>query len=227
MKDQKNNQNIKARKLQEQGVKIFDIDKLEIRGNLKCGKNVEIETNVIIEGNVYIENSVKIGSNTIIIDSKIGENSRINHYSLIKGSKVGKNCIIGPYSRLRTGSEIGKNSQIGNFVEIKNSIIGPNARISHMAFIGDATLGTNVTIGAGTITCNHDGIGINKTIIESNSFIGSNVNLVAPVRISANATIGSGSTITENAPRGKLTLARSKQLTIKDWQGPKTKRKNI
>ena len=215
MKDQKNNQNIKAKKLQEQGVKILDIDKLEIRGNLKCGKNVEIETNVIIQGDVYIGNSVKIGSNAIIIDSKIGENSSINHYSLIKQSKVGSNCIIGPYGRLRAGSEIGNNSQIGNFVEIKNSIIKDETSISHLSYIGDSTIGKNVNIGAGTITCNYDGKKKNKTIIKDNVFVGSNTSLVAPLIIGSNSTIGAGSVITKNVPSNSLAIERTEQKNLK------------
>jgi len=224
MGDLKEIQKRKARKLLKSGVEILDLDKIEIRGKLRCGKNVEIGTNVIIEGDVVLGSSVKVESNTIIISSNVGDKTKIKSFSSIKKSFVGKDCIIGPYARLRTGSKIGNFSQIGSFVEIKNSIIGSNCRINHMAFLGDAKLGRDITIGAGTITCNHDGVGACKTIIESGSYIGSNVNLVAPVKVSANSTIGSGSTITTNVPKGKLTIARARQTTISNWKGPKSKK---
>ena len=206
----------KAKKLQENGVNILDIEKLEIRGNLECGKGVFIETNVIIEGNVYLGDYVTIRSNTIVIDSSIENHTEVKSNSLIKNSIISENCVIGPYSRLRSGTKIANNSQIGTFVEIKKSTIGSGCKINHMAFIGDAILGNDVIVGAGTITCNHDGHYSQQTIIHSGSYIGSNVNLIAPVIIEENAIIGAGSTITQNAPKNKLTLSRSKQVTVED-----------
>ena len=213
----------KAKKLQENGVNILDIEKLEIRGNLECGKDVFIETNVIIEGNVYLGDYVTIRSNTIIIDSSINNHTEIKSNSLIRNSIISENCVIGPYSRLRSGTKIANNSQIGTFVEIKKSTIGSGCKINHMAFIGDAILGDDVIIGAGTITCNHDGNDTQQTIIHSGSYIGSNVNLIAPIVIEENAIIGAGSTITENAPKNKLTLSRSKQVTIGNRDKTKSK----
>ena len=213
----------KAKKLRDNGVNILDIEKLEIRGNLECGKDVFIETNVIIEGNVYLGDYVTIRSNTIIIDSSINNHTEIKSNSLIKNSIISENCVIGPYSRLRSGTKIANNSQIGTFVEIKKSTIGSGCKINHMAFIGDAILGDDVIIGAGTITCNHDGNDTQQTIIHSGSYIGSNVNLIAPIVIEENAIIGAGSTITENAPKNKLTLSRSKQVTIGNRDKTKSK----
>lgn len=213
----------KAKKLRDNGVNILDIEKLEIRGNLECGKDVFIETNVIIEGNVYLGDYVTIRSNTIIIDSSINNHTEIKSNSLIRNSIISENCVIGPYSRLRSGTKIANNSQIGTFVEIKKSTIGSGCKINHMAFIGDAILGDDVIIGAGTITCNHDGNDTQQTIIHSGSYIGSNVNLIAPIVIEENAIIGAGSTITENAPKNKLTLSRSKQVTIENRDKTKSK----
>jgi bifunctional UDP-N-acetylglucosamine pyrophosphorylase/glucosamine-1-phosphate N-acetyltransferase len=213
----------KAKKLQENGVNILDIEKLEIRGNLECGKDISIETNVIIEGDVYLGDYVTIRSNTMIIDSSINNHTEVKSNSLIRNSIISENCVIGPYSRLRSGTKIANNSQIGTFVEIKKSTIGSGCKINHMAFIGDAILGDDVIIGAGTITCNHDGNDTQQTIIHSGSYIGSNVNLIAPIVIEENAIIGAGSTITENAPKNKLTLSRSKQVTIGNRDKTKSK----
>ena len=212
----------KAKKLQKNGVTILDIEKLEIRGNLECGKEVFIETNVIIEGDVFLGDYVTIRSNTIVIDSSIGNHTEVKSNSLIRNSIISENCIIGPYSRIRSGTKIASNSQIGTFVEIKESTIGSGCKINHMAFIGDAILGDNVIIGAGTITCNHDGHESQQTIIHSGSYVGSNVNLIAPIIIEENAIIGAGSTITKTAPKNKVTLSRSKQVTInRDKTKPK------
>tara|TARA_B110000263_G_scaffold242993_1_gene249179 strand:- start:209 stop:856 length:648 start_codon:yes stop_codon:yes gene_type:complete len=212
---------IKIKKLQLEGVNFIDSDKVEIRGNLICDQGVEIDTNIIIEGEVNLGKSVKLGPNTIIRNSSIGSFSEIKAFSSLNNCKVGDYCMVGPYARLRTATSLDNKCQIGNFVEIKNSSIGKNCRINHMAFVGDATLEDDVTIGAGTITCNHNGLEINKTLIESGAYIGSNVNLVAPVKVAKNATIGSGSTITKDVAEDKLTLARSEQITVEGWKGPK------
>lgn len=206
-----------------QGVRIRDPNKVYIRGALVCGSDVEIETNVIIEGHVVLGDAVRIEAHSIIRNSQIGEHTRIHPFSLVEHSTIGSKSFVGPYGRIRPGSVIGDGVQIGNYVEIKNSRVGDGCRINHHSFIGDAVLAEQVTVGAGTITCNHDGIGINQTIIECGAYIGSGCNLVAPLRIGEGATIGAGSTITRDVPAAKLTLARTRQITIKNWQRPKAR----
>jgi NDP-sugar pyrophosphorylase family protein len=204
-----------------QGVRIRDPHTIYIRGELACGANVEIEVNVILEGRVVLGDGVKIGANSLLRDSTIGARTRVNPFSIIEDSKVGRNSFVGPYGRIRPGSSIGDEVQIGNYVEIKSSQIGARSRINHHSFIGDAVVGEQVTIGAGTITCNHDGVGTNQTIIEGGVYIGSGCYLIAPVRIGEGATVGAGSTISRDVPARKLTLARSPQTTVEDWQGPR------
>ncbi|MDP9223533.1 MAG: hypothetical protein M3P18_06695 [Actinomycetota bacterium] len=203
------------------GVRVRDPHQCWIRGELVCGSDVEIEPNVIFEGRVVLGSGVKIGANCIIKESEIGANTLINPFSLIEGATVGMSGIVGPYGRIRPGSVIADAVQIGNYVEIKNSEIGSRSRINHHAFIGDATVGEDVTVGAGTITCNHDGVRINRTVIERGAYVGSGCNLVAPLRVGERATIGAGSTITEDVPGMKLTLARPRQMIIERWRGPR------
>lgn len=216
----------RAIRAMRQGVRIRDPNRVYIRGDLVCGSDVEIEINVILEGPVLLGNGVKIGANSIVRSSRIGEHTRINPFSLVEHSSIGSDSFVGPYGRIRPGSVIGDGVQIGNYVEIKNSQVGAGSRINHHAFIGDAVLAGQVTIGAGTITCNHDGTGINQTIIERGAYVGSGCNLVAPLRIGEGAIVGAGSTITRDVPAAKLTLARSPQTTIENWHGPKTRRDN-
>ena len=206
------------------GVKVNNPELLHIRGIISCGKNVKIDLNVIIEGKVRLEDNVSIGANSILRDCTIGKGTVINPFSLIEGSVIGENCFIGPYGRIRPGVSIEDCVQIGNFVEIKNSNIASKCRINHLSFVGDADLAEQVTIGAGTITCNHDGVGINRTIIEQGAYVGSGCNLVAPLKINTNATIASGSTITEEAAADTLTIARSRQVKIENWKGPKLRK---
>jgi bifunctional UDP-N-acetylglucosamine pyrophosphorylase / glucosamine-1-phosphate N-acetyltransferase len=214
----------KAYKLMDAGVTVHDPKRLDIRGILTCGKNVEIDINVIIEGKVVLEDGAYIGASCILKNCKIGKNSRINPFSLIEESTVGENSFVGPYGRLRPGSLVSDNVQVGNFVEIKNAKIASKCRINHLSFVGDADLAEGVTIGAGTITCNHDGAGINRTTIEKNAYIGSGCNLVAPLKVNVNATIASGSTITKEVVADILTIARSRQVVVKNWKGPKSRR---
>jgi bifunctional UDP-N-acetylglucosamine pyrophosphorylase/glucosamine-1-phosphate N-acetyltransferase len=211
--------------LEHEGVRFLNKESTEIRGTLQCGKNVVIDSNVIFSGDVVLGDSVSVECNSVISNSVIRSGTIIKNNSTIKGSIVDENCTIGPYCRIRTGTKIDKQSQIGNFVEIKKSNIGMRCRINHMAFLGDAVLEDGVTIGAGVITCNNDGRNTHQTYIESNAFVGSNVNLVAPLRILKNSTIASGSTITEEVPENSLTIARSRQVSIGDWQGPKKQKK--
>ena len=208
-----------------QGVRIHDPARVYIRGSLECGSGVSIDSNVIIEGNVFLGNNVKIGANSILRTSRIGDGTQINPFSLVEQSSVGAASFVGPYARIRPGSVIGDNVQIGNYVEIKNSRIGDGSRVNHHTFIGDALLADHVTIGAGTITCNHDGVGTNRTVIERGAYVGSGCNLVAPLRIGENAIVGAGSTIVRDVPGGKLTLARQRQTTIENWRGPSSGRK--
>ena len=203
------------------GVVVRDPERLEIRGTLTCGKNVEIDINVVFEGNVILGDGVFIGANCILKNCEIGNGTHINPFSFIEDSIVGKESFVGPYGRIRPGTLIADNVQIGNFVEVKNSKIDSKCRINHLSFIGDADVKDEVTIGAGTITCNHNGVDINRTIIGKGAYIGSGCNLVAPLIINHESTIGAGSTITQDTPSNLLTLARSKQIVVKNWKRPK------
>jgi bifunctional UDP-N-acetylglucosamine pyrophosphorylase / glucosamine-1-phosphate N-acetyltransferase len=213
----------KAIKLIVDGVLVHDPKRLDIRGELIFGSNVEIDINVIIEGRVVLGDDVIIGANSILKNCQIGNSTIINPFSLIDGAIVGNDSLVGPYARLRPKSVIGDNVQIGNFVEIKNSKIDKFSRINHLSFIGDADLAESVTIGAGTITCNHDGVGFNHTSIEKNAYIGSGCNLVAPLLIKKCATVAAGSTITADVSSNSLAIARSRQKIIRSWQGSKQK----
>jgi len=213
----------KIDKLISSGVKIQDPNRIDVRGQLECGSGVSIDINVIFEGDVVLGNNVKIGANCIITDTKIGNGTEVKPFSLLEGAEIGASGFVGPYARVREGSFIGDKVQLGNFIEIKNVQIGDGCRINHMTFIGDAELGANVTVGAGSITCNYDGKTTHKTVIESDSFIGSGTNLIAPLKVGKGSTIGSGSTIAEDVPKQKLTIARNKQVTIENWAGPKNK----
>lgn len=196
------------------GVRIRDPGSLTIRGDLNCGERVEIDVNVLIEGTVTLGDDVKVGANTILIDAMVGARTQINPFSIVEKAEVGADTFIGPYGRVRPGSVIGDFVQIGNFVEIKNSEVGSRSRINHLTFVGDATLGKSVTLGAGTITCNHTGHGAARTVIGDGAYIGSGTELVAPVRIGEGGIIGAGSTITNDTPPGMLTIARARQVTI-------------
>ena len=206
------------------GVSVENPEQLHIRGMISCGENVKFDSNVIIEGDVKLEDGVLVGANSILKDCTIGKGTTINPFSLVEGAVIGENCLIGPYGRIRQGVSIEDCVQIGNFVEIKNSNIASKCRINHLSFVGDADLAEQVTIGAGTITCNHDGVGINRTIIEQGAYVGSGCNLVAPLKINTNATIASGSTITKEVSADTLTIARSRQVKIENWKGPKLKK---
>jgi bifunctional UDP-N-acetylglucosamine pyrophosphorylase/glucosamine-1-phosphate N-acetyltransferase len=194
--------------------------KLDIRGSLKCGKNVKIDINVIIEGDVILEDNVIIDSNCIIKDSVIGSDSKIQANSIVESADIGESCLIGPYARIRPGSILKNHVQIGNFVEIKATMIDTGCKINHLSYIGDAILEKNVIIGAGSITCNFDGTKNNDTYIEKGAFIGSGCQLVAPVRVGQKAMIGAGSTITKDVPAYELTVARSRQAVIKGKRPP-------
>ena len=213
----------KVYNLMADGVVVCDPHRLDIRGELSCGSGVKIDVNVVFEGDVALEDGVTIGANCVLRDCKIGRGTEINPFTLVENAVVGKQSFIGPYGRVRPGSRVGDRVQIGNFVEIKNVNIASNCRINHLSFIGDADLAESVTIGAGTITCNHDGVGINRTTIEEKAYIGSGCELVAPLKVNSNATIASGSTITEEVVGDTLTIARARQIIVEDWHGPKSR----
>lgn len=213
-----------AERLLKQGVTLADPARLDVRGLLECALDVSIDTNCIFEGKVELGTGVTIGANCIIRNSVIGPKVQIAPYSHIDGAQIDAECRIGPYARIRPGTRLAREAHIGNFVEIKNSDIDSGSKINHLSYIGDSTVGKNVNIGAGTITCNYDGVNKHRTVIEDDAFIGSDSQLVAPVTVGAGATIGAGSTITRNAPAGELTVSRGRQITIKGWKRPEKKK---
>lgn len=214
-----------AHKLLGNGVMLLDPARIDIRGTLLCGKDVVIDVNCVFEGNVKLGDGVRIGANCVLRNIEIENGSQIEAFSFLEQSKVGSECKIGPYARLRPGTQLADEVHIGNFVEVKNSQVGFNSKINHLSYVGDATVGSKVNVGAGTITCNYDGANKYRTHIEDGAFIGSNTQLVAPVTVGKGATIGAGSTITKDAPDGQLTLSRAKQITISGWQRPVKKAK--
>ncbi|MGE5758614.1 MAG: bifunctional UDP-N-acetylglucosamine diphosphorylase/glucosamine-1-phosphate N-acetyltransferase GlmU [Sideroxydans sp.] len=214
-----------AAQLLAQGVTLADPARIDIRGKLSCGRDVEIDVGCVFEGDVTLGDRVRVGAYSVVRKASIAQGTQIAPYSHIDDSEVGANCHIGPYARLRPGSKLHDDAHIGNFVEVKNSEIGKGSKANHLTYIGDSTVGSRVNIGAGTITCNYDGANKYRTIIEDDAFIGSDTQLVAPVRVGKGATIGAGSTITKDAPEGELTFSRSKQMTIPGWQRPQKGKK--
>ena len=210
----------KAEELMEKGVTVLDPNRIDIRGQLTCGQDVTIDIGCIFEGNVNLGNNVHIKPYSFIKNSNIDENSTIEAFSHIDSSKVGSSCRVGPYARLRPGTVLESEVHIGNYVEIKNSLVDQGTKINHLSYIGDSEIGKNVNIGAGTITCNYDGLDKHKTIIEDDVFVGSNTQIVAPLKVGKGATIGAGSTITKDVPKNDLTLSRAQQKTISGWVKP-------
>jgi bifunctional UDP-N-acetylglucosamine pyrophosphorylase/glucosamine-1-phosphate N-acetyltransferase len=181
---------------------------------------VEIDVNCLFEGHVQLGNSVKIKANCVLKNVTVADGTVIQPFSHIENSAIGANCRIGPYSRIRPNTNLNDNVHIGNFVEIKQSVIAEGSKVNHLSYIGDTVMGSSVNVGAGTITCNYDGAHKHQTIIEDNVFIGSDTQLVAPVKISRGTTIGAGSTITKDTPENELTLSRAKQVTLTGWKRP-------
>ena len=215
-----------ATALMNAGATLQDPFRIDVRGDLKIGKDVEIDVGCVFEGEVTLADKVKVGPYCVIKNSTIGSGTEIAAYTHIEQAHVNAGCKLGPYARLRPGAEIADHAHIGNFVEIKNSTIGDGSKVNHLSYVGDASVGKNVNIGAGTITCNYDGANKFKTIIEDNAFIGSDTQLVAPVTIGEGATIAAGSTITRDAPAGQLTFCRAKeQKSIANWKRPVKKPK--
>ncbi len=216
----------KATALLNKGALIRDVHRTDIKGDLKVQKDVDIDINCIFEDKVSIGSNTTIGHNCYLNRCKIGKNVHIKPNTIIFGATIGDNCIVGPYARIRPGAVLKKNSQVGNFVEVKNSTIGSGTKVNHLSYIGDATLGSNINVGAGCITCNYDGEKKYKTIIESDSFIGSGTRLVAPVTVAKGSYIAAGSTVTKDTPGdGSLTIARSKQVSIPKWKNKSMKGK--
>jgi bifunctional UDP-N-acetylglucosamine pyrophosphorylase/glucosamine-1-phosphate N-acetyltransferase len=214
----------RAAKLLEQGVTLADPARIDVRGELACGRDVSIDVNCIFEGRVSLGDGVKVGANCILRDVEVGPGTEIKPFSLLEEAKVGASARIGPYARIRPGTTLADEVHIGNFVEVKASQVGHGSKANHLAYVGDTTVGRDVNIGAGTITCNYDGANKHRTVIEDNVHIGSDVQLVAPLTVGAGSTIGAGATISKDVPPGGLTLTEKKQVTKPDWQRPQKKR---
>jgi bifunctional UDP-N-acetylglucosamine pyrophosphorylase/glucosamine-1-phosphate N-acetyltransferase len=196
---------------------------VDVRGELACGEDVFIDVNCVFEGKVTLGDRVKIGPNCVLRNVAVAAGTEILAFSLLEEAEVGEGCRIGPYARLRPGAKLAQEVHIGNFVEVKASRVGKGSKANHLAYIGDAEVGSGVNIGAGTITCNYDGAAKHRTIIEDGSFIGSDATLVAPLRVAKGSYIGAGSTISKDTPAGQLTVARARQVSIPRWTPPKKK----
>jgi bifunctional UDP-N-acetylglucosamine pyrophosphorylase/glucosamine-1-phosphate N-acetyltransferase len=212
-----------AERLLADGVTLRDPQRLDVRGEVSVGKDVEIDVGVILEGRVELGDDVRIGAHCILRDAVVEAGARIEPFSFVDGARIGPHAVIGPYARLRPGTELARDVHVGNFVELKNSRLAAGAKANHLSYVGDADIGERVNVGAGTITCNYDGANKHRTIIGDDAFIGSNSALVAPVTIGEGATIGAGSVISREAPPGGLTLTRAPQKSIPGWQRPRKK----
>ena len=213
----------KADALMTAGVTLADPARVDIRGNLQVAQDVLIDINTIFEGDVILGEGVEVGANCIIRNARIGAGTRIEANSIIEGAVVAENAQIGPFARLRPGTEMAAGSKVGNFVETKKAVIGEGSKVNHLTYIGDAEIGREVNVGAGTITCNYDGVNKSLTRIGDGAFIGSNSSLVAPVEIGAGATVGAGSTVTKTVEADQLAVARGKQINLDNWKRPQTK----
>ncbi len=208
------------------GVTLIDPARIDIRGELICGRDVEIDVGCVFDGRVEIADGARIGPYCVLKDATIGERATLYPFCHVEGAEVGAASMIGPYARLRPGTVLAEDVHVGNFVEIKNTNIAAHSKANHLAYVGDADVGSKVNIGAGTITCNYDGANKFRTVIEDEAFIGSDTQLVAPVRVGKGATLGAGTTLTRDAPAGQLTISRAKQLTVPDWNRPVKAPKN-
>ncbi len=213
-----------ANQLLENGVALADPARLDVRGSLLSGKDCSIDVNCVFEGNVVIGDGVSIGPNCVLKNVRIADGSRIEAFCHMENAEIGARCRIGPYARLRPAAVLAEDVHIGNFVEVKASQIGAGTKASHLSYIGDASIGKNVNVGAGTITCNYDGVNKHRTIIEDDVFIGSDTQLVAPIRVGRGATLGAGTTLTKDAPADQLTLSRAEQKSILGWKRPVKKK---
>ncbi len=209
-----------AHALLERGVTLMDPARIDVRGELICGRDVTIDVGCVFEGRVELADGVKIGAHCVLVGATVGAGANIKPFCHIDDATIGAASQIGPYARLRPGTALGEDVHIGNFVEVKNSSVAAHSKANHLAYVGDATIGSRVNLGAGVITCNYDGANKFRTVIEDDVFVGSDSQLVAPVTIGKGATLGAGTTLTKNAPAGKLTISRPKQLTIEGWTRP-------
>jgi bifunctional UDP-N-acetylglucosamine pyrophosphorylase/glucosamine-1-phosphate N-acetyltransferase len=209
-----------ATTLLERGVTLLDPERLDVRGTLTTGRDVVIDVDVIIEGEVRLGDGVRIGPYCVLRDTVLDDGVEVLSHCCIEGAHIGRGAQIGPFARLRPGARLAEDAKVGNFVEIKQAVVGPGSKVNHLTYIGDTDIGAEVNVGAGTITCNYDGANKHKTVIEDRAFIGSNVALVAPVRIGEGATIGAGSTINRDVPAGNLGITRAPQKHLKDWRRP-------
>ena len=209
-----------ARRLTDAGVTVIDPARLDVRGELVCGRDVEIDINCVFEGRVELGDGVRIGPNCVIRNATLGAGTRVAAFSQIEDTVMGEACVIGPYARTRPGTVLGTDVHLGNFVEVKNSNISDHSKANHLAYVGDADIGKRVNVGAGTITCNYDGANKFRTIIEDDVFIGSDTQLVAPVRVGRGATLGAGTTLSKDAPPEQLTVSRAKQVSVEGWKRP-------
>ncbi|MGV6807602.1 MAG: bifunctional UDP-N-acetylglucosamine diphosphorylase/glucosamine-1-phosphate N-acetyltransferase GlmU, partial [bacterium] len=209
-----------ASELMANGNTLLDPDRIDVRGELITGTDNIIDINTVFEGRVVLGSDVRIGPNCILADCVIGDSVEIKANSVVEGAEVDQRAVIGPFARLRPGTVLGKDTKVGNFVETKKAHVGSGSKINHLSYVGDAEIGENANIGAGTITCNYDGVNKHKTTIGDGAFIGSNTALVAPVDIGAGATVGAGSTIAKDVPASGLALTRAPQKTVTDWKKP-------
>jgi bifunctional UDP-N-acetylglucosamine pyrophosphorylase/glucosamine-1-phosphate N-acetyltransferase len=214
----------RAQSLMAQGVTLADPARIDVRGELSCGRDVAIDVNCVFEGRVVLGDRVRIGANCVIRNAHIGPDSEVLAFSQLDEVVAARQCRIGPYARLRPGTRLADGVHVGNFVEIKASEMGERSKANHLAYLGDSSIGSRVNIGAGTITCNYDGATKHRTVIQDDVFVGSDTQFVAPVTVGKGATIGAGSTITRDAPAGELTLSRAKQVTVPGWKRPAKKR---
>ncbi|MES2129912.1 MAG: bifunctional UDP-N-acetylglucosamine diphosphorylase/glucosamine-1-phosphate N-acetyltransferase GlmU [Pseudomonadota bacterium] len=206
--------------LLERGVTLLDPARIDVRGELVCGRDVTIDVGCVFEGRVELGDGVTIGPNNVLVNARIGAGVQVKPFCHIEDASVGAASVIGPFARLRPGTVLAEDVHVGNFVEIKNSQVAAHSKANHLAYVGDATVGSRVNIGAGTITCNYDGANKFRTVIEDDAFIGSDTQLVAPVTVGKGATLGAGTTLTKDAPAGKLTISRARQVTIENWTRP-------
>ena len=210
----------RARALMSQGVTLIDPARLDVRGEVTVGRDVLLDVNVVLHGPVHLADRVRIGPNCVLANASVGPGTVLYANCVVQNAQIGGGCEIGPFTRLRPHARLADGVHLGNFVEVKNSVIGERSKVNHLSYVGDSEIGSRVNVGAGTITCNYDGANKWRTEIGSGAFIGSGCMLVAPVKVGDGATIGAGSTITSDAPAGKLTLARSRQVTIEQWERP-------
>ena len=209
-----------AHALLERGVTLMDPARIDVRGELICGRDVTIDVGCVFEGRVELADGVRIGAHSVLVNATVAEGTNIKPFCHIEDATIGAASQIGPYARLRPGTALGEDVHIGNFVEVKNSTVAAHSKANHLAYVGDATIGSRVNIGAGVITCNYDGANKFRTVIEDDVFVGSDTQLIAPVTVGKGATLAAGTTLTKDAPAGKLTISRSKQVTIDSWKRP-------